>query len=1768
MQKIWRKINTLLSKIFTRKITLAAIFLIVFLGVFGLVSPARAELGQWLASGLLLPLAALLGKVLLAIIEILIGIVQYNDFVNNPAVQTGWTIVRDICNMFFILVLLVIAFGTIFKIETYRYNRLLGRLIMMAVLINFSKMIAGFFIDISQVVMLTFVNGFRDTAAGNFTEAFALREMLGFTTGAAPQGWEALGIGLLAIVMTLIAMVVMIVMVVVFLMRIIMLWILVVLSPLAYLLYAFPGKAQQYSSQWWNSFGKYAATGPVLAFFIWLGLAVLTGFGEPGKNVSNEILKVTVPEGEQGTFVEADANEELMVVPSRVGSPTGILNFIISIAMFVGALMVAQQMGGVAGNFAGSAMGKLRGVGMGAVKLGAGAALLPAKGAWELTKSGGRKVRRGVRDFVSEKAPWANVPAVFRGAKQRGAELEKYSKEYAEAGGREMWERATTGGKLRIPHRERVASAYEAAKARDYAHMTKEEIAERADGILSMGNSPSARREKRSFFRTAAEKGFPDDIMEKFIDKILGHLRAKGQKEYELNLKDGMNETDAAENAESWKMIGGKDGENWYGAAQLDEFMAEYLGDDAEMNRFRGEMVEIWKRTRHGEYAGLTDWDKEKGEKGRPKGSKRVMEKTITEVLKETERSLRGAAPQSFVNFRRGFVPELDEEKNIIYLDENGEPTKEKTGRIKMTKTNAKGGRMDMSNEEVWKKAGSNAEKRNATEHFQGRTPNYMMGGTGDYTNVDNEGWIIGDQEDLDRIRKMRKEAPNATAAFYRGVGGTSDKLRDMKFIQVDDKGNVVNKLEGANMWDVKPEEYEEMLVKDEKPRQPVKKGKKGEVEPEVVGEGEEGEGEEGEVPVKPSIAPSGGASAAAGDIEDILRKVNKDEAGYTPDIRYQARTKDGLRQYKSLEELYRDEKILRDDEGNPEDIEVYDGIKKLDAKSIPVGGEIWNRFEVALDKLKEGKPQALADIDKSKIVVTQAKVDEYQKKYQGDFFISKEYLEGMDKGQYVDQKTLEESKELEEYKAKYGTEGIRGMAAYGVGSRDTIGIDFDKFEVEGVDLKGKAGAYITDPETLGKIKPKLQGMIDDEINKIQQKHPIEKTDADRARLKDLEDAKARMDNPEEFKKLKLANIGRTGYNMRHVLAHEGMHDQLESADANQELQKQLWQEFSAEEKSTVTEQVKRKMNNAQMAEAEVMKEYFAEGLANAGKSTWADQTPDAIKLKPEALSKLKKKIDVSEPLTADFEAPSKISRLGLTFSRISKKIEKPFVALGKKFADRAKLKEEQKTLQERKDKQNKLAGESNKTEKDAEFAQANSYEKTEEYKARKKEREELEKDQYERQRIYNKEAADLSKNMKEEKNLMDNTTGAESQQHRKNYNKMAEQMSNMKKNFELGQKKVEEARKKEEKARQEAEKATAESKAKTTTSDDKQKEVEEALTGRTPKEILEESKNDVVNLGKANHVKYTDVGNAVTAIYKKDYETAFSELQRIRGQIANKPNIYAEEIASLNDKIANAENSLKLGVPTQMANQIQTDINNWQNQMNKLREAIGERVIGLREVDKIINNLTKIPEAKSAYEKVKKQPEAPPKVEAKPEDKIKDLTEQHESPETSPEQKKEIDQKVTEELEKVSPPDEVFENPEVQTSVTKIKEMLDQFETVGVDLAKVKDQFANIGVELGKVNDGLKAVSGSEKFIKHIEKPTEQARLGSIGQLTNEEAHNFNYNIKKLYEFFRDKWKAQPESGKSGSQKSSPSAGHSKPISTPPPTYSEPTSSSSFTAE
>ena len=81
------------------------------------------------------------------------------NIAGSDFVTTGWGIVRDIANLFFIFILLWIALATIFDIPGYGAKDVLRQLIIAALLINFSLAIGGFVINFTNALAGAFLRG-------------------------------------------------------------------------------------------------------------------------------------------------------------------------------------------------------------------------------------------------------------------------------------------------------------------------------------------------------------------------------------------------------------------------------------------------------------------------------------------------------------------------------------------------------------------------------------------------------------------------------------------------------------------------------------------------------------------------------------------------------------------------------------------------------------------------------------------------------------------------------------------------------------------------------------------------------------------------------------------------------------------------------------------------------------------------------------------------------------------------------------------------------------------------------------------------------------------------------------------------------------------------------------------------------------------------------------------------------------------------------------------------------------------------------------------------------------------------------------------------------------------------------------------------------------------------------------------------------------------------------------------------------------------------
>lgn len=327
---------------------------------------------------MMLSTAVLLIRLAIFCLSFIIEIAGYNGYLNSTAVQVGWVMVRDITNMFFVVILLLVAFGTILGLEQYEWKKMLVKFFFAAILVNFSRIICGLIIDVGQVVMITFVNGIAATAGGNLINAFSLDQIYKLNPEAGPQGLtsnsEIFGAAVAALGFAALTLGIMAVYVFILLARLLMLWILIVLSPFAFVLSVIP-QTEKYASQWWSEFGNHVIVGPVVVFFLWLSFAVV-GSGQ----INDEVSKKENNSAPQENMPKAEVNGKSAT--AGIGVVMG-FDKIANFAIAIGILLVGAKTSQSLGTVGGSAMGKATDFAKKVVTVGSGA----AAGMWALGKT-------------------------------------------------------------------------------------------------------------------------------------------------------------------------------------------------------------------------------------------------------------------------------------------------------------------------------------------------------------------------------------------------------------------------------------------------------------------------------------------------------------------------------------------------------------------------------------------------------------------------------------------------------------------------------------------------------------------------------------------------------------------------------------------------------------------------------------------------------------------------------------------------------------------------------------------------------------------------------------------------------------------------------------------------------------------------------------------------------------------------------------------------------------------------------------------------------------------------------------------------------------------------------------------------------------------------------------------------------------------------------------------------------------------------------------
>lgn len=204
---------------------------------------------------------------------------------DNP-LKIGWEVVRDLANMGLLFVLIAIAIGTILQIGATRWRSLFIPFVAIALLINFTPVITGLVIDLSNILTKVFFD-----QAGGAWKAFAnvaIKAEISGVLNSIGKIFGALGgtvstVQILNDFLNVIFMIVFQILVIatfvtlifIIFARILALWLLVILSPLAFVAYILPA-TRHYFSGWWHNFFQWSIITIPFGFFIWLAALFLS----------------------------------------------------------------------------------------------------------------------------------------------------------------------------------------------------------------------------------------------------------------------------------------------------------------------------------------------------------------------------------------------------------------------------------------------------------------------------------------------------------------------------------------------------------------------------------------------------------------------------------------------------------------------------------------------------------------------------------------------------------------------------------------------------------------------------------------------------------------------------------------------------------------------------------------------------------------------------------------------------------------------------------------------------------------------------------------------------------------------------------------------------------------------------------------------------------------------------------------------------------------------------------------------------------------------------------------------------------------------------------------------------------------------------------------------------------------------------------------------------------------------------------------------------
>ncbi|MBM3256887.1 MAG: hypothetical protein FJY98_00955 [Candidatus Liptonbacteria bacterium] len=349
-------------------------------GLFGIGSVLGGAIG-WVAFVIAYLVTSVVGFFLsLMVIGIGIMLELNTNIINTTAVQKGFEVSLQVANLGFVLGIIIIAIATIIRYESYGMKKLLVKLIVAALLVNFSLVITGGILNFSDQFSKVFLTALPGGGGGTrgfheFAKAFGgafnpQRAILNptlsqadYTTemedlqkvggaAAAGQSLGAIFAPFISLIFAAVILIVICITIAVFfwmlVVRYIYIGMLLIVMPLVWLLWVFPNTSKWWSS-WWDKFWKWTFFAPVSLFFLWLVIITSEKMSQEGGTNPYAALKgLGLTSADDTSFLTGLSNFVLGGASNTIGT---FLQAAVLVGLSIGGIIVAEKFG-IAGGHA------------------------------------------------------------------------------------------------------------------------------------------------------------------------------------------------------------------------------------------------------------------------------------------------------------------------------------------------------------------------------------------------------------------------------------------------------------------------------------------------------------------------------------------------------------------------------------------------------------------------------------------------------------------------------------------------------------------------------------------------------------------------------------------------------------------------------------------------------------------------------------------------------------------------------------------------------------------------------------------------------------------------------------------------------------------------------------------------------------------------------------------------------------------------------------------------------------------------------------------------------------------------------------------------------------------------------------------------------------------------------------------------------------------------------------------------------------------------